>query len=75
MPCTSLREAEMELAAALTKADDWHDHVMRALPDNHTWKDVDLIGRAYNNLCIEAHKAYEKAQIEWEAFVASSIED
>jgi hypothetical protein len=74
MPCTSIRAAQRTLDDAICAAADWHMEALHALPDGHTWRDVDLLSLEHSARCKAAYDAYEVARAEWDAYVASEAQ-
>jgi hypothetical protein len=67
MTAPSLKAARARLSTALATADDWHTDALGALPDGHSWRDVDLLDiRSARHRA--AHDTFEAAQREFEQY-------
>jgi hypothetical protein len=69
MTIPSLRKAREVLKEALAAADDWHADTVRALPDNHTWRDLDLLEIERSTRHIAAYDAYGVTSAEFSKLV------
>jgi hypothetical protein len=69
----SLRAAHIALAAALNAADAWHTEALAALPDGHTWRDVDLLSIEKSKRHMTAYGAYDVVAAEFDRLVAEEM--
>lgn len=70
----SLKAAQRKLSQALKDADDWYTEATYALPDSHTWRDVDLLSIEASTRSVNAYRVYDQERAEFEAFVAADSE-
>ena len=71
----SSKQADRTLKIALTAIDDHYDAAVRALPDGHTWRDIDVLETERAQAAIKAYDEHKIAIAEWDAYVAGHADD
>jgi hypothetical protein len=75
MNAPSLRAAQRELDQAIDVIEEAHARSLKALPDNHTWRDVDSLEFRRSQRTIAAYKAFNQAKAEFERYCANNDDE
>ena len=71
----SRKHADQTLKFALAAIDDHYDAAVRALPDDHTWRDIDVLETERAQAAIKAYDEHKIAIADWETYVAAHADD